>query len=64
MYFPDNVAGLTALTERISGFLRRCLSRQRRWCTGLCKPSNAEAPSRMDGVSAFCDHGRRDGVPR
>jgi hypothetical protein len=30
MYFPDNVAGLTALTERISGFLRRCLSRHRR----------------------------------
>jgi hypothetical protein len=30
MYFPDNVAGLTALTERISGFLRRCLSRRQR----------------------------------
>jgi hypothetical protein len=30
MYFPDNVAGLTALTERISGFLRRRLSRRRR----------------------------------
>jgi hypothetical protein len=26
MYFPDNVAGLTALTERISEFLRRRLS--------------------------------------
>jgi hypothetical protein len=26
MYFPDNVAGLTALTERISVFLRRWLS--------------------------------------
>jgi hypothetical protein len=30
MYFPDNVAALTALTERISGFLRRWLSRYRR----------------------------------
>ena len=30
MYFPDNVAGLTALTERISGFLRRCFYRRRR----------------------------------
>jgi len=30
MYFPDNGAGLTALTERIGGFLRRCLSRRRR----------------------------------
>jgi hypothetical protein len=64
MYFPDNVAGLTALTERISGFLRRCLSRRRRERTGLGKPSNAEAPHRIDGVSAFRDHGRRDRAPR
>ena len=27
MYFPDNVAGLTALAERINGFLRHCLYR-------------------------------------
>jgi len=30
MYFPDNVAGLTALTERINGFLLHCLYRHRR----------------------------------
>jgi hypothetical protein len=30
MYFPDSFAGLTALSKRVNGFLRRCLHRARR----------------------------------
>ena len=51
MYFPDNVAGLTALSERVHGFALR-------WRTAIGRKLRRPAehsprPRRNGGVSAF-----------
>jgi hypothetical protein len=64
MYFPDNVAGLTALSERVHGFVLR-------WRTAIGRKLRRPAehsprPRRNGGVSALCERGRSAdrGVPR
>jgi hypothetical protein len=52
MYFPDNFAGLTALSERVHGFAVR-------WRTAIGRQLRRSAehtlrPHRNGGVSALC----------
>jgi hypothetical protein len=64
MYFPDNVAGLTALSERVHGFVLR-------WRTAIGRKlrrpvEHSPRPRRNGGVSALCERGKSAdrGVPR